>query len=185
MTLSSSFRDNGKIPWLLCLSKELLNLRTSWYILYPWFVLILLIFNAFDHTSCFPQRWFVSEIWNCKVFLLAETWARFKVSRVFWRSLAPDHEAGMETLRLGSSGFCLSARKSPPCKWGPCCVFGSPWSCNAMGCRRDGGESMPSPGRGFSTCRYSRVWLRFGDRGICVMPETFLKKCLTLLKDLG
>lgn len=161
--------------------KRALNSCTSWCILYPWFVLIISIFNAFDHTSCFPQSWFMSEIWNSKGFLLVANLQQVQGFMCFLRGLAPDREAGMETPGLRSSGFCLSAGTSPLRNYSLCWIFGSPRSFCAIGNRRDRGLiDAVSRRERLSTCRYGRVWFRSP-----VMPKTFLRTCLTLLKDLG
>ena len=122
---------------------------------------------------------------TAKVSCLLQTWGSFEVWCVFWAVWPPTMEWGRKP--PGSAALASAWRRArflhvPEACAGCLVPFKAavPWE-------RGGteGESMLSPGRGFSTCRYSRIWLRFGDWGICVTPETFLRKSLTLLKDLG
>lgn len=128
-----------------------------------------------------------ADLWvksvTAEVFCLLQTWGRFKVSRVFSEVWPLPVKLGWKTQGSATQGCAWEHNSS--CHWGLCWVFGSPWSCDVMGSRRDRAWIDASPGRGVSICRCSRIWLRFGDWAGCVMPKMFLRKCLTLLKPLG
>lgn len=101
-------------------------------------MLIISIFNAFDHSNCFPQSWFVSEIWNCKGFLLAanlgQVQGRFLV---FFESSGFDPWSSERKLGLSSSGFFPSTIPPGTEVYGGCLVpFGAAMPGELGGCRK-------------------------------------------------